>query len=131
MPRIAGRAEPAKVRKVWAANLGPSALLSCLGGVKGMGPYWYVVYSGYVRLPNQGPYQGLMVSILDLDTAVQPGCIRPPKSVHGGTWVQSASSCVPSGFRTSPSHTQGFAFFARIGGRMTMYHWSCASVHDA
>ena len=39
--------------QVWASNLDPYLLLSCLcGGVKSVGPYWFTVYSGYIRTPD-------------------------------------------------------------------------------
>ena len=41
--------------QVWAANLGLSPLLSCLCGLKGMGPYGYVVHNGYIRILDEGP----------------------------------------------------------------------------
>ena len=39
---------------VGAPDVGPYPLLSCLRGLKSRGPYWCLVYTGYVRIGGEG-----------------------------------------------------------------------------
>ena len=52
---------------------GPRIWAPCLCWVKSMGPYWYMIYTGYLRIPNSGPVA------LTLDPKKKQ--IRPNKGV--------------------------------------------------